>query len=393
MDAGAGRTGAVDRRALAVRDRIVTEYVHRGLSGIPPDDCYGRLRWWGLHVDRCPGAATSAGTREDPGRRLEGTLRLRLRVWTPRGEVPQPQLRALAAVGRRYSSGAVDVVDGHTVQLHGVRIQDVPAIWGLLEPTGWRTRRARVVSPSVLTSPAAGVDAEEVIDPVGPANQLLGVADRLSGTEQVLRRLRTAIAGTGWLDEYQEGCDLGFVGSRQAIHGPGFEVRVGGRHRHPQGRGLGAWVPAGEIVQVWLGMVRLLSDYRGSKRGSRRSRVPVTDWSPARFREVLEREYLGHCLLDGPSSSPRREGDLTGVHRQSDGGYWVGAVPVARRMAAEQLPGLVSALDRSGCGRVQLTAGQHLAFLDVPGAGLGPLLRALSSIGLVTNGSEVRRSV
>jgi sulfite reductase (ferredoxin) len=108
---------------------------------------------------------------------------------------------------------------------------------------------------------------------------------------------------------------------------------------------------------------------------------------------VLETEYLGRALADGPApptpSSHRR--DHVGVHPQQDGRFWVGVAPVAGRVSGTTQEAVAELATRHGSGRVRLTAQQKLLVLDVPQREVAPLTAALAELGLPAQPSEWRR--
>src|SRR5260370_18520511 len=75
------------------------------------------------------------------------------------------------------------------------------------------------------------------------------------------------------------------------------------------GKGLDAFVRAGQAAEVWAGITSVFRDY-GYRRLRHRARLKflVADWGPERFREVLEKEYLGYALPDGGPPPPPPEG-------------------------------------------------------------------------------------
>ena len=121
------------------------------------------------------------------------------------------------------------------------------------------------------------------------------------------------------------------------------------------GKRLGAFVPPGQVPEVWAGVTSVFRDY-GYRRLRHRARLKflMADWGPERFREVLERDYLGYALADGPAPKAPGSGrrDHVGVHQQRDGRYYVGFAPRVGRMSADSLA-LVAGL----AGRVRQRAG------------------------------------
>jgi sulfite reductase beta subunit-like hemoprotein len=68
----------------------------------------------------------------------------------------------------------------------------------------------------------------------------------------------------------------------------------------------------------------------------------------ARFRQVLETEYLHRPLLGGPPPVLPEHYDHVGVHRQRDGRYYVGVAPVAGRVSGTLLGKLADVVEAHG---------------------------------------------
>jgi sulfite reductase (ferredoxin) len=190
--------------------------------------------------------------------------------------------------------------------------------------------------------------------------------------------------------------DISFLGVDHPDYGPGFDLWVGGGlSTNPMlAKRLGVWVPLGEVPDVWAGVVGIFRDY-GYRRLRHRARLKflVADWGVEKFREVLEKEYLGRSLVDGPAPVlPEKPIDHIGVHRQRDGRYYVGAAPVVGRVSGSQLARLAEVVEAHGSGRVSLTPYQKLLVLDVPEDRVEALVTALRGIGLEARPSTWRRS-
>ncbi len=105
---------------------------------------------------------------------------------------------------------------------------------------------------------------------------------------------------------------MAFVGVVNEAGEAGYDLWVGGGlSTNPMiGRRLGAFVRPGQVPEVWAGVIGLFRDY-GYRRLRHRARIKflVADWGPEKFREVLEKEYLGYALPDGPAPAPPRARD------------------------------------------------------------------------------------
>ena len=140
-------------------------------------------------------------------------------------------------------------------------------------------------------------------------------------------------------------------------------------------------------------MVGIFRDY-GYRRLRNRARLKflVADWGVEQFREILEKDYLGRTLLDGPAPDlPAKPIDHVGVHEQTDGRHYVGAAPVVGRVSGTQLAQLADLVEAHGSDRVRLTPYQKLLVLDVPPERVESLVDALRGIGLEARPSAWRR--
>jgi sulfite reductase (ferredoxin) len=150
------------------------------------------------------------------------------------------------------------------------------------------------------------------------------------------------------------------------------------------------------VPDVWAGVISVFRDY-GYRRLRTKARLKflVKDWGAERFRRVLEEEYLGRRLLDGPPPPPPLNGrrDHVGVHLQRDGHLYVGAAPVVGRLSGTRLAALADLAEQAGSGRVALTAEQKVVILDVEPIRVDALVDGLAAIGLqVEQPSPFRRN-
>lgn len=376
---------------LLVRRRVEEVYARQGFASIPPDDLRGRLRWWGLYTQRRQGIDGGRTAVLAPEELDDEYFMLRVRV--DGGRLDLAQLRTIADLSTRYGRDTADITDRQNIQLHWVRIEDVPEIWRRLEAVGLSTTEACGDCPRVIVgSPVAGVSQDEIVDATPAVREIV---DRFVGDPELSNLPRKFKTTVGWLpDGPYETNDLAFLGAVHPVHGPGFDVRVGGGlSTAPRlAERLGVWVPLEEVPEVWLAVVRLFRDH-GYRRLRNRARLKflVSDWGVERFRRVLEEEFLGRPLLDGPAPVlPPGPIDHIGVHPQKDGRHYVGVAPLAGRVSGTCLAALADIAELHGSGRIRLTPYQKLLVLDV--ADPEPLVRDLRAVGLEAEPSSWRRS-
>ncbi|MGB9279150.1 MAG: nitrite/sulfite reductase [Pseudonocardiaceae bacterium] len=382
-----------DDDGLNVRARIETIYAHRGFDSIDPADLRGRMRWWGLYTQRKPGIEGGRTGALEPEELDDRYFMMRVRV--DGGALSTAQLRVLGEVSQTYARDTADITDRQNIQYHWIRIEDVPAIWQQLEAVGLSTTEACGDCPRVvLGSPVAGICPDEVIDGT-PA--IAEITRRYLGDpafSNLPRKYKTAISGQQ--DVAHEINDISFVGVVHPQHGPGFDLWVGGGlSTNPKiAQRLGAWVPLAEVPEVWAGVTSVFRDY-GYRRLRHRARMKflIADWGAQRFREVLETEYLGRRLVDGPAPEmPSQPIDHVGVHPQVDGRCYVGVAPTVGRVSGSTLVAVADAAERAGSARVRLTPHQKLVVLDVEGSEVDGLVGELGALGLVAQPSPWRRA-
>jgi len=385
-----------DDNALSVRARINNIYAHHGFDSIDPTDLRGRFRWMGLYTQRKPGIEGGRTATLTPAELEDQYFMMRVRI--DGGALTTQQLRVIGEVSQGFARDSADITDRQNIQLHWIRIEDVPEIWRRFEEVGLYTTEACGDCPRVvLGSPVSGVEADEIVDSSAPVREITRRYIGDPSLANLPRKYKTAISGSPSWDVEPEINDVAFQGVVHPEHGPGFDLLVGGGlATNPKlAVRLGAWVPRDEVAEVWHGVTSIFRDY-GYRRMRHRARLKflIADWGAATFREILENEYLGRALVDGPPAVPP-EGtrDHIGIHRQADGNCFVGAEATAGRVSGSLLSDVVKAAERVGSRRIRTTVQQNLLVLDVPEAEVDGLCAELSRIGLQTDPSPWRRGV
>lgn len=364
---------------LNVRPRIETTYATKGFASIWPSDLRNRFRWHGLYTQRPE---------------VDGYFMLRVRI--PGGMLTSEQTRVIGSISRRFGRDVADVTDRQNVQLHWIRIEDVPQIWSELEAVGLSTTEACGDTPrNLLGCPLAGIDATEIVD----ASEVLREANAaLAGNPEfsnLPRKFKISISGCEHNCAQAEINDIGLVGAVHPDGRKGFDVWVGGGlSTNPMfAKRLNAFVPPEQVVDVVLGITTVFRDW-GYRRARNRARMKflVQDWGPNRFREVLE-ETMGTKLtdFDPPSMNGGSHREHVGVGDQKDGKNYVGFAPKAGRIAGHQLETLARLAERYGEGRLRTTTQQKMLILDVDPASVTDLSEDLAALDLSVETSTWRR--
>lgn len=383
-----------DDDALNVRQRIIDVYSKEGFASIAQSDLTGRFRWMGLYTQRKPGLDGTYTGEDDIA-----DERFMMRIRTDGGKLSTEQVRVVAGISRDFAKGTADVTNRQNVQLHNVRIEDVPEIWDRLASVGMMTTEACGDCPrGMLCSPVAGIEADEIIDGTWAVEEIRRRYIGQPEFSNLPRKYKTAISGSPRHDIAHEINDISFVGVVHPEFGPGFDVWVGGglSVKPVLAQRLGAWVPLEDVPEVWHGVTSIFRDHGYRRlRNKARMKFLVQDWGPEKFRDVLETEYLGRRLHDGPTPTvpdgTRR--DHVGIHEQHDGKVWVGATTIGGRVGADGLFRLADIAEEVGSTRVRFTPHQKVLVLDVPKERSEGVAKELEKIDLQVFPSEWRRNV
>src|ERR1700722_4629971 len=148
----------LERNPLDVADAIVDTYATAGpqaIAAVPGEQ--ERLKWVGLYPQRQGGDA------------------FMMRVKIPGGRLNADQAREIGIAAEAYGEGPddspvfgnryADITTRQTIQLHWLRIGDIPRIWERFADVGLTTVQACGDSArNVLCCPVSGVDANEAFD-------------------------------------------------------------------------------------------------------------------------------------------------------------------------------------------------------------------------------------
>jgi len=384
-----------DSSPLTVRQRVLDIYSVQGFDSIDGADLRGRLRWYGLYTQRAAGIPGGKTAVLEPEQLEAPYFMLRIRI--DGGQLTADQLTTIGTIATEFGRDVADITDRQNVQLHWIRIEDVPEIWRRLDEVGLSTTEACGDTPRVIIGcPLAGVAADEVLDASGVIREVAQTYLGDPAFANLPRKFKSSISGCATFCTNHEINDISLVGVVHPELGPGYDLWVGGGlSTNPKlALRLGAFVEPARAAEVWQGVISVFRDY-GYRRSRMHARLKflMADWGPERFREVLEQEYLTAPLPDGPppATPPTENRDHVGVHAQANGLSYVGMVTRAGRTSGSQLTRVAQLSERLGGGRVSTTAQQGLVVLDVPAQSVDELVGELEAEDLRVRPSVFRR--
>ena len=286
-----------DDDGLNVRRRIETIYAHRGFASIDPADLRGRMRWWGLYTQRRP-ASTAARPR--PWSRTSWTTSTSCCASaSTAAQLTPSSCASIAEISTEFARGTADITDRQNIQLHWIRIEDVPEIWRRLEDVGpdhHRGLRRHPARHPRLPGRRHRRRRDHRRHPGDRGDHRSATsATRRSPTCRASSRPRSA--ARPHQDVAHEINDIAFVGVVHPEHGPASTC--GSAAACPPTR-------SSRVAARRLGHAATRSPRSGPASSAssattatagcaHRARLKflVADWGAEKFREVLEDEYLG----------------------------------------------------------------------------------------------------
>src|SRR4028119_730906 len=313
----------LQRHPLEVQQAIIDTY-SRDLSAM--DDVPGeieRLKWVGIYPQKQGGDA------------------FMMRVKVPGGVLTPEQTKVIGKIAVDFANGPIpnphfgnnflDLTTRQDVQMHWLKMGDIPEVWRRLEEAGITTVQACGDSArNVLCCPVSGLDHEEVIDayPVARA-----INDYFTGNREYAnlpRKFKMSV--TGSLDDgrHAEINDIGMLPARLDDGTIGFNLRVGGglSDGPRMASDIDVFVRPEEAVEITRGIAEVFGELGDREnRWTARMRYLVQKIGPEAFREELKKRVPAELTPAGEDLTKHYRGDHVGVHAQRGDGSAGGDAP------------------------------------------------------------------
>ena len=364
----------LERHPLEIADAIIDTYSKEGPAGLAkvPGEVE-RLKWAGIYPQKQGGDA------------------FMMRVKVPGGFLTAPQIREIGVVAdafgegpdgtesRMFGSRYADLTTRQTVQIHWLRIEDIPRIWRRFAAVGLTTVQACGDSArNVLCCPVSGVDAGEAFDALPVAR---AVSEFFTGNREYAnlpRKFKISVTGCAEDCAQAEINDIGLWPARAGDGTLGFNLLVGGGLSDGErlASDIDVFVGRDQAVEVTRAIAQLFGELGNREnRGLARMRYLVQELGPEGFREELAARARFDLVPAGEELTRRYRGDHVGVHPQKeDGLFYVGcSVPVGR-MNGLELVEAARLAETYGDGTVRVGTDQNITFTGVPGDRVSALL-------------------
>lgn len=374
-----------EKDGLAVRAEL-EEFARLGWEAMDDTDREHRLKWLGVFWRPVT-----------PGKFM---MRMRL----PSGITTSAQLRVLGQILQRYGDeGSADITTRQNIQLRGIRIEDLPAIFAQMESVGLTSVQSGMDNVRNITgSPVAGLDADELYDTRALIQEL---QDRITNCgvgnpefTNLPRKFNIAIAGCRDNSVHAEINDLAFVPAyKDGIFG--FNILVGGffsGKRIEAAIPLDAWVTPEEVVSFSLAMLRVFRD-NGLRVNRTKARLMwlIDEWGVDKLREEMVKEF-GRPLATAAAHDEIiwEKRDHIGVYNQKQPGLnYVGIHIPLGRLFADDFFELARVIEVYGSGELRWTVEQNAVIPNVPIDRMSALLAEPLLQKFSSNPSYLTRSV
>src|SRR5262249_43835254 len=137
----------------------IERFAREGHASIPPE--WGTyFRWWGVYSQ-----GDGIGAVGGKGGEGKAVPYFMVRIRIPNGLLPSRQLRTRADLAEHHARGIADLTVRQNIQLHWVRIEDLPAVFQRLAECGLTSMGSCGDDTRNITGcPLAGADADEIAD-------------------------------------------------------------------------------------------------------------------------------------------------------------------------------------------------------------------------------------
>ncbi len=356
----------LERHPLEIADAIIDTYSKTGPAGIAevPGELE-RLKWAGIYPQKQGGDA------------------FMMRVKIPGGFLTAPQLREIGVVADAFGEGPdgtesrvfgsryADLTTRQTVQIHWLRIGDIPRIWRRLAAVGLTTLQAcGDSSRNVLSCPVSGVDAHEAFDGLPVAR---AISDYFTGNREYAnlpRKFKMSVTGCVEDCAQAEINDIGLWPARAEDGTLGFNLLAGGglSDGERMASDIDVFVAPDRAVEVTRAIAQLYGELGNREnRGQARMRYLVQELGPEGFRAELASRARFELVPAGEDLTRRYRGDHVGVHPQKEEGlFYVGcSVPVGR-MNGLELVEAARLAETYGDATVRIGTDQNITLTGVP---------------------------
>ena len=428
----------------------IRQFARQGFDSIPPEWLGTYFRPWGIYTQG-DGVGVIGG-KNGEGKAVPYFM---VRIRIPNGLLTSEQARAIADLSDNFGNGVADITVRQNVQLHWIRVENLPELLERLWSVGLRTTGAcGDVTRNITGCPLAGIHSHELAD---VSSLALALDKELAGNPDFYnlpRKFKITITACPDWCSYPEINDISFTatqrpasstgipacaptttqpnpgattigstnksdnaGSSPTSHQPalslpngspitnhsvGFSLRVaGGLSTEPHlAVKLNAFIHWDQVLPVARAIAEVFRESEVLRQSREKARLKFLflqhGWTADSFLAAIESK-LGYKLDPAaPEQLPVSiHRDHLGVIPQKQPGLFsIGASVIRGRITPAQIRVAADLAERHGDGHLRATPMQNLLLINIPESRVTSVVRELVANGLpVETNAFVRGTV
>ena len=362
----------LSRHPFEVAQAVIDTYSKQGadsINKVPGEQ--ERLKWVGMYPQRQGGDA------------------FMMRIKVPGGVMTAAQVREIGVAADAFAEGPddspvfgnryADLTTRQDIQLHWIRIADVPRIWQRFWDVGLTTVQACGDSArNVCSCPVSGIYEKEIVEALPVAEAISAFFTGNREYANLPRKFKIAVSGCTEDCARVEINDIGLWPAEHADGTVGFNVLIGGglSDGERMASDIDLFIRPDQAVELCRGVAQLFGELGNREnRGLARMRYLAEELGPEGFRAALDQRTNFALPPAGRELTTAFRGDHVGVHPQRQPGlFYVGcSVPVGR-MHGIDLIELARLAETYGDGGVRIGIDQNFIVSGVPETRLDDLL-------------------
>jgi sulfite reductase (ferredoxin) len=400
----------------------IRQFAREGFASIPPEWLGTYFRPWGIYTQG--DGAGVVGGKNGEGKSVPYFM---VRIRIPNGLLTSEQARTIADLSEHLGNGVADITVRQNVQLHWVRVENLPELLERLWSVGLRTTGAcGDVARNITGCPLAGVHAHEIAD-VSPL--ALALDKELAGNPDFYnlpRKFKITITACPDWCSYPEINDISFTATRRVGAAPsgfegagfdlstsssdssfatseiGFSLRVaGGLSTEPHlAVKLNAFIRWEQVLSVARAIAEVFRESEVLRQSREKARLKFLflqhGWTADSFLAAIESK-LGYKLDPAaPEQLPAsiHRDHLGVIPQKQEDLFTIGANVIRGRITPSQLRVAADLAEHHGDGHLRATLMQNLLLINIPESRVTSVVQELASNGLpVETNAFVRGTV
>lgn len=350
---------------------------------IDPEDIE-RFKWYGVYKQ-------SRNLQESD----DDTLYFMLRVKLVGGSLDIKGLEAVEEISRKYARDTADFTTRQDLQLHFIKVEDLPVIFSLLEEAGLTSVfGCGDVARNIVTCPVSSVDKERICDIEMITKELSDYTNANREMSNLPRKYKIGISGCSKHCASHEIQDLSFNAKKSEEGKVLFDVSVGGGLA--SNRRIASYIgtiEANQVLAVAQAVTEIYRDY-GNRDNRNKARLGhlLDSLGVEKFVQILDSK-TGFTLQQDEVQlyTPYVNREHFGIHESANlGRSYIGCAINAGRIGAKGLNELLKIAKKYDITCIRATTTQNFVITDLPSENAHAVVEELKEMGIDANPSPFK---